>query len=211
MNELVYYQDQYKTEIDAVVEKVDGNKVLLNKTIFIPATNTELGDFGKIQAIKIAGSKKESDGVWHILPGGYNPFKVRDRVKLVLDWKYRLNAIRLHSALHLLAGVMDLKFKERAVAGKVNPKDAYLVFKHEVSDEMISQGIIQANEDTKIGGEVKTYEDEKRKGFRWCAVKNYLPIPCGGLHVKNTNEIREIVLSEKKIESGTQKITIILE
>lgn len=112
--------------------------------------------------------------------------------------------MRLHSALHLLAGVFDLKFKERAVAGVVKPKNAYLVFKHEISDEIIKQAIIEANKDIKSGAEIKTYEDEKRKGFRWCAAKDYPPIPCGGLHVKNAKEIEEIALINKEAE----KITI---
>ncbi len=36
MTNLVYYEDPYKTEIEAKVMKVEGNKVLLDKTIFIP-------------------------------------------------------------------------------------------------------------------------------------------------------------------------------
>ena len=48
--------------------------------------------------------------------------------------------MKLHAALHLLAGVFDSKFKERAVAGVVKPKNAYLVFKHEISDEIIKTG-----------------------------------------------------------------------
>lgn len=202
MTELIYYQDQYKKEADAKVIKVEGNKILLDKTIFIPQTNTELGDFGKVQDIKIAGSKKEGDDVWHIIPQ-HNPFKVGDKVKLTLDWKYRLNAIRLHSALHLLAGVFDSKFKERAVAGVVKPKNAYLIFKHELPDEMIKQIIEQANTDIKSGSEIKTYWDEKRKGFRWCAVKDYPPIPCGGLHVKKASEIGEIIFVNKEKERIT--------
>lgn len=203
MTELIYYQDQYKKEADAKVMKVEGNRILLDKTIFIPQTNTELGDFGKVQDIKIAGSKKEGDDVWHIIPQN-NPFKVGDKVKLTLDWKYRLNAIRLHSALHLLAGVFDSKFKERAVAGVVKPKNTYLVFKHELPDEMIKQAIEQANADIKSGIEIKTYWDEKRKGFRWCAIKDYPPIPCGGLHIKNASEIGELIFVSKEKE----KITI---
>ena len=207
MTELIYYQDQYKKETDAKVVKVEGNKILLDKTIFIPQTNTEPGDFGKIMDVKIAGSKKEGDNVWHILPQ-YNPFKVGDKVKLTLDWGYRLNAIRLHSALHLLAGVFDSKFQERAVAGAVKPKNAYLVFKHEIPDEKITQAIKQANADIKSGVGIKNYWDEKKKGFRWCAIKDYPPIPCGGLHVKNTKEIGEIILANKETEQGKQKITI---
>jgi len=210
MTELIYYQDQYKTEIDAKIVRVEGNRILLDKTIFIPQTNTEPGDFGKINDVKIAGSKKEGGEVWHIIPQ-YNPFKVGDKVKLTLDWKYRLNAMKLHSALHLLAGVFDSKFKERAVAGVVKPKNAYLVFKHEIPDEITKKAIEQANKDIKSGAEIKTYEDEKRKGFRWCAIKDYPPIPCGGLHVKNAKEIEEIILVNKEIEQGNQRITIAIK
>ena len=207
MTELVYYQDQYKTEIEAKVEKVEGNKISLDKTIFIPQTNTEPGDFGKIQDIKIAGSNKDGDDIWHIIPQ-YNPFKVGDIVKLRLDWKYRLNAMRLHSALHLLAGVFDSKFKQRAVAGDVKPKSAYLVFKNEIPDEIIKQAVEQANTDIKSGEEIKTYDDEKRKGFKWCAIKDYPPIPCGGLHIKNIKEIKGIKIVKTELEQGKQKLFI---
>lgn len=210
MTDLVYYQDQYKTEIEAKVVRVEGNKILPDKTIFIPQTNTEPGDFGKVQDVKIAGSKKEGDDVWHIIPQ-HNPFKVGDKVKLRLDWKYRENAMRLHSALHLLAGVFDSKFKERAVAGVVKSKNTHLVFKREISDEIIKQAIEQANADIKAGVEVKSYWDKKRKGFRWCAVKGYSPIPCGGLHIKNAKEIGEIILINKELEQGRQKIVISLK
>ena len=79
------------------------------------------------------------------------PFRVGDRVKLELDWKHRYNAMRLHSALHLLAGVFDSKFKERAVAGVVKSNSAYLVFKHELLDNIINRAIEQANKDIKKG------------------------------------------------------------
>lgn len=210
MTELIYYQDQYKTEIDVKVVKVEGNRISTDKTIFIPQTNTEPGDFGKINDVKIAGSKKEKDNVWQIIPQ-HNPFEVGRKVTLRLDWKYRLNTMRLHSALHLLAGVFDSKFKERAVAGAVKPKNAYLVFKHEISDDIIKEAIEQANADIKSGAVIKNYWDEKKKGFRWCAVKDYPPIPCGGLHVKNAKEIGEISLTAKEIEQGNQRITIIVK
>lgn len=59
ITELVYYQDQYRKELEARIVKVQGNQILLDKTIFIPQTNTEPGDFGKINNIKISGSKKD--------------------------------------------------------------------------------------------------------------------------------------------------------
>ena len=81
----------------------------------------------------------------------------------------------------------------------------------EIPDEKITQAIKQANTDIKSGADIKTYPDEKRKGFRWCAIKDYPPIPCGGLHVKNAKEIGEIILVSKKIEQGNQRITITIK
>ena len=116
--------------------------------------------------------------------------------------------MKLHSALHLLAGVFDTRFKERAVAGAVKSNSAYLVFKHELPDETIQKSLDQANKDIEEELEIKTYEDENRKGFRWCRVGDYIPIPCGGVHLKNTKEIGKLTLKEKTTETGKQKLTI---
>ncbi len=210
MTELIYYQDQYKKELEAKIVKIKGNQVLLDKTIFIPQTNTEPGDFGKINNIKIAGSKKEGNDVWHIFPKTIS-FEEGDVAKLELDWNKRLLAMKLHSALHLLAGPFDKNFGKRPVAGAVKGNQAYLVFKEEVSDEIINKALGQANKDIENGLAIKSYWDEKREGFRWTQVGEYLPIPDGGLHVKNTKEIGKIKLVSKEIEQGKQKITISVE
>lgn len=207
MTELIYYQDQYKKEFEVKIVKVQGNQVLLDKTIFIPQTNTEPGDFGKINNMKIGGSKKEGCDVWHIFPKSI-PFKESEVVKLELDWNKRFLAMRLHSALHLLAGPFDKNFGKRAVAGTVKGNQAYLVFKEEISDEIINKALEQANKDIENGFEIKSYCDEKREGFRWTQVGEYLPIPDGGLHVKNTKEIGKIKLVSKELEQGKEKIVI---
>lgn len=160
--------------------------------------------------MKIAGSKKDGNDVWHIIPKQIS-FQLGDTVKLELDWNKRLLAIKLHSALHLLAGPFDKNFQKRAVAGAVKGKQAYLVFKEEVTDEMINKSLEQANKDIENGLEIKSYWDEKREGFRWTQVGDYPPIPDGGLHVKNTNEIGKLILVNKELEQGKQKITISIE
>ncbi len=207
MNELIYYQNQYQKELEAKVLKIDDKRLLLTQTIFIPASNTEPGDIGKINSVKLSGSKKEEDGVWHILERQI-PLNIGDMVKLELDWSKRLLAMRLHSALHLLAGPFDKNFSQRAVAGAVRGKNAYLVFKEKVDDEIIDKAIEQANIDIESGLEIKSYWDEKREGFRWTQTGDYPAIPDGGLHVKNTNEIGKIVLVSKELEQGRQKVEI---
>lgn len=210
MTELIYYQDQYSKDLEAKVVRVLGNQILLDKTIFIAQTNTEPGDFGKINGLKTAGSKKDGDNVRHIFPKSV-PFIEGDAVKLALDWEKRLSAMRLHSALHLLAGPFDKNFGTRAVAGAIKKSQAYLVFKNEVPDEVINKAIEQANKDIENGLEIKSFWDEKRAGFRWTQVGDYSPIPDGGLHVKSTKEIGEMKLISKELEQGKQKIVISIE
>ncbi len=197
MTELIYYQDQYKKELEANIVKVEGNRIVLDKTIFIPQTNTEPGDYGKINNMKIAGSKKEGNVVWHVFPKAI-PFKEGDIAKLELDWNKRIIGMKLHSALHLLAGPFDKDFGKRPVAGAIKGSEAYLVFKEEVSEEIINKALEQANKDIESGLEIKSYWDEKREGFRWTQVGDYIPIPDGGLHVKNTKEIGKINLVGKR-------------
>ncbi len=207
MIELIYYQDQYRKELEAKILKVERNQVLLDKTIFIAQTNTEPADYGKINNMKIAGSKKDGKDVWHIFQKPM-PFKEGDSAKLELDWNKRLLAMRLHSALHLLAGPFDKNFGKRAVAGAVKGNHANLVFKEELLDEVVSQAIEQANKDIENSLEIKNYWDETCEGFRWTQVGEYPAIPDGGLHVKNTREIGKISLHSKELEDGKQKITV---
>jgi len=204
---ILFHKNPYLKEHQTKVVKVEGNRILLEETIFFPQTSTEPGDIGKVNDRKIVGLKKEGEEIWHILnkPPVFNE---GDTVNLQLDWNKRYNMMKLHSALHLLAGIFDARFGERAVAGAVKSNSAYIVFKHELPDETIQKALDQANKDIEEGLEIKTYEDKKRKDFRWCQVGNYIPIPCGGLHIKNTKEIGKLALKEKIAEPGKQKITI---
>ena len=207
MTKILFHEDAYLKERQTKVTKIEGNRVLLEETIFFPQTSNEPGDLGKINDCEVIGLKKEGDEIWHILNKA-PLFKKGDTVNLQLDWNKRYKKMRLHSALHLWVGVFDLQFKERAVAGVIKSDSAYLVFKHELADEIIQKALEQANKDIQEGLEIKTYGDKKRKGFRWCQIGSYIPIPCGGLHVKNTKEIGRLILKEKTIETGKQKLII---
>lgn len=210
MQKLLYYDNQYLKEAEAEVLKIDDKKILLDKTIFIPASHTEPGDEGAINGIKIISSEKLSGEIWHILTEEIN-FKVGDIIKLELDWQKRLLAMRLHSALHLLAGSFDKDFSKRAVAGAIKGEEANLVFKEIIDDEIIEKAFQKANQDIENGLEIKSYWDKEREGFRWTQAGDYPAIPDGGLHIKNAKEIGQIILKEKIDDGGKQKIVFQLK
>lgn len=210
MTELLYYKDQYLKEAKAKVLEVNGKNISLDKTIFFPQSAGEPGDTGKINGMRLSGLKKEGNSVIHILEK--QPiFAAGEEVSLLLDYDKRLKSMRLHSALHLLAGIIETKFGERAVAGNVKTSEAQLVLKNEMQNEKVNQAAEEANKVVEGDKEIKTYWDEKREGFRWCKIGDLIPIPCGGLHVKSTKEIGKIKIDKVENEHGKQKIVIKVE
>ncbi len=210
MTELLYYKNQYLKETKAKVLNIEGKNVLLDKTIFFPQSAGEPGDAGKISGMRLSGLKKEGNNVIHILEKQPN-FLAGDEVSLILDYDKRYKSMRLHSALHLLAGIIETKFGERAVAGNVKTNEAQLVLKNELQNDKIIQAVEEANKVIEDDKEIKTYWDEKREGFRWCKIGDLIPIPCGGLHVKSAKEIGKIKIDKIENEHGKQKIVIKVE
>lgn len=210
MTELLYYKDQYLKETKAKVLEINGKNVLLDRTIFFPQSAGEPGDAGKINGMRLSGLKKDGNNVTHILEK-QPTFSAGEEVSLVLDYDKRLKAMRLHSALHLLAGIIETKFAERAVAGNVKTNEAQLVLKNELQNEKINEATEEANKIISSDAEIKTYWDEKREGFRWCKIGDLIPIPCGGLHVKTAKEIGKIKIDKIENEHGKQKIVIKIE
>lgn len=205
MTETLFHDQPNTKEIEAKVTEIDEKKVLCDKTIFFPQTSTEPGDSGKINGIKVIGLKKENGNIWHILKREPE-FGVGDTVKLELNWSKRHKMMRMHSALHLLAGVFETQAKARAVAGVVKTDSLYLVFKQPLEKTVIESCLQKANQVISEEAGVTTYEDEERKGFRWCKVNDFPPIPCGGVHITNTREIGEINLLKEEREDTKQKI-----
>ncbi len=201
-SELVYQEDAYKKELTAKVVKIVNSSVYLDKTIFTPKS-AELYDLGTISGIPVISVTKEESEIVHTLKSSPS-FKVSDNVKLKLDWDRRYTIMRMHSALHLLAGCFEKLEKARAVAGSVGLETSKLIFKDKPSD--IAEAIKLANEYIKKDIKFYTYFDKVKKGFRWCKAGDLAPIPCGGVHIKSAGEIKLIRAVDNKTKSGKFEI-----
>lgn len=63
MTDILFYENPYLKELQTKVTKIDGNRVLLEKTIFFPQTSTEPGDIGKINDVKVVGLKRDGEEI----------------------------------------------------------------------------------------------------------------------------------------------------
>lgn len=187
---------------------MDGDKVLLADVIAIPPSNTEPGDKASINGMSVVSllKDKERNLIWYQIEG--DNLKVGQQVKLCIDWEWRLNFMKLHTILHLIAGVYEsLDYgNNRPIAGTVKETYCELVFKETVSNDKILEVVDKANKDIESGLEVTHRWDDTREGFRWTQVGNYEPIPDGGLHVKNIKEIGEIYYLGSFTKEGKTKI-----
>lgn len=124
MTELLYQLDAYLREFEAVVTAIDPetNGVMLDKTTFYPGGGGQQPDAGMLIAgdvqYIVSQAKKNGDTVLHLIEGETCP-AVGTMVKGVLDWERRYAAMRTHTAMHILCGVIWRKFGVSVTGGNM--------------------------------------------------------------------------------------------
>ncbi|MEM2009564.1 MAG: alanyl-tRNA editing protein AlaXM [Thermosphaera sp.] len=219
MTELLYQYDSYLKEIEADVIRVQGNKIILNQTIFHPRSGGVDNDTGWIiyddveKLVTNVFIDKETGEVIHELEKEVD-IPVGCKVHLRLNWNRRYKLMRLHTAAHILSAIMYNDYKALITGGNITEEYGYDDYSLESFEkELFEQAVKKANEIASRGFEVKIYwlpRDEALKipGIVKLASKmppsieklRIVEIPGvdiqadGGPHVKNTLEIGEIVI-----------------
>ncbi|MGB9674648.1 MAG: alanine--tRNA ligase-related protein, partial [Nanopusillaceae archaeon] len=162
--EFLYWKDSYLKSADAKVIKIDGNKVILDKTIFHPRSGGLQSDTGKIiyknEEYIVKEVVKEGDDAVHILDRNPN-FNVGDTINMILDWDRRYKLMRLHTASHIIAAIIYRKYGASITGGDISTEYARDDFNLELSGEdlkkAIEEVIEEANEIISKGIPVKVF------------------------------------------------------
>jgi misacylated tRNA(Ala) deacylase len=108
MTELLYLTDSYLKSFEAVVSEIINNGMVLDKTTFYPIGGGQPADRGTLFAegtphavIKVA---KKGPKVVHMIEG--DPLSPGTPVRGEIDWDYRYEKMRLHTAIHVLCGML---------------------------------------------------------------------------------------------------------
>lgn len=222
--EFVFRDDAYAQTLDATVTAVtpDGG-IVLDRTIFYATSGGQPGDSGRIEwdgvsvpittALHPEGDKTR---IIHVPATEVNDLRADQSVRLVLDWDRRYRLMRMHTALHLLSvalpfpvtggsigeekGRLDFDMPEApdnlpAIEAQLNQwvSDAL-----PVSSEWITDEEMAANQSLIKTMKVKPPMGQGR--VRLIRIGDVDLQPCGGTHVRNTNEIGGLRLGkiEKK-------------
>src|SRR3989344_34185 len=108
MTEAIYLKDHYLKEFEATVTKVEGNFIILDKTLFYPNSGGQPHDTGKLikdnQVFNVIFVKKLSQDISHEVdkPG----LKQGDKVKGVIDWERRYKLMKAHTSAHIVSEII---------------------------------------------------------------------------------------------------------
>lgn len=215
----LYLYDSYLKEFEAKIQRVTGNQIILDQTAFHPLTGGVAYDTGyltkgnmKCKVIKVE-INKETKEVIHMLEEEVN-LRQGDLVKGILDWERRYRLMRLHTAAHLIAAIMYRDYNALITGGQVDYKHAKLDFNlPKTNREIFEAAVEKANKEAskniplkiyfltreealKISGVVKLAErmPPEEKELRIVEIPGIDIQADGGPHVKNTEEIEEILL-----------------
>ena len=125
MTEILYMDDiegNYIKEFDAIIIKNKKDYVCLDKTAFYPLGGGQPSDTGFLKWNKEESIVKEvikkGDTIQHKIEGEKPP--VGEKVHAILDWETRYSHMKMHTAQHILSGIIFDDFKARTVGNQIH-------------------------------------------------------------------------------------------
>ena len=218
MTEVLYLLDCYLKEFEATVESVKDDKyVVLDKTAFYPNAGGQPYDTGKLVRLSdnaefsIVYVAKFGDVISHeFTPVGLQP---GDKVKGIIDWDRRYRHMRMHTAAHVIANVIEKEAGAKITGNQLGLDKSRLDFSLDNFDrEKFKEYEAKANQiisdNRKVNLSIVSREEAEQKlsrlttlakGFppeikevRLVEIEGFTIEGSGGTHLASTGEIKGI-------------------
>lgn len=229
MTELLYYQDAYMKDFTAQVVALDEEQhgVILNQSAFYPGGGGQPSDVGIL--VNAAGDefavKKVVRGNIHLIEGDQLP-EVGMELTGTIDWEHRYKLMRVHTALHVLCGVVWHEYGASVTGGNMEPLSGRMDFEFErLQKDLVEEIVEKINAEVAKEHDVRTQILPRDEAFQIPDLirtkVNLLPESiqeirtveivgldlqaCGGTHLANTREIGTIKIPKYKSKGGINK------
>jgi misacylated tRNA(Ala) deacylase len=163
--ELLYQRNSGLRAVEATVVGVDAESrlVALDKTVVFPGGGGQPCDEGLLMRPAdgsqwpVLSARNVGGIVWHELGGDESLPEVADRVRVELDWERRYRLMRMHTALHVLCGVVFRDYGALVTGANMGPDRARMDFEMDSADftpERVAEIERRANEELRAGRDV---------------------------------------------------------
>jgi misacylated tRNA(Ala) deacylase len=231
MTEILYMKDiegNYIKEFNAKVIKKKDNYVVLDKSAFYPLGGGQPSDTGvlKWQGGESRVAEVQKKGIIkHIISGELPEGEVHG----ILDWEKRYAHMKMHTAQHVISGVVYDIYNARTVGNQIHADHSRVDFYPvSLSEEDLKTIENASNEVISRKAPVKIYQEERDslekrtdplrsnldlipssiKNLRVVEIAGFDVCPCAGTHVKATDELGTLKIIKKE-NKGKDKERII--
>jgi len=122
MTEPLYLADSETRRFEATVERVHGDRVVLDRTQFYPTGGGQPHDEGTLSAggeTWAVTDVQKKDTIYHHIDGAGDPPEAGTTVAGELDWARRWGHMRYHTAQHLLSAVLLAEYDAETTGNQV--------------------------------------------------------------------------------------------
>ncbi|MBW2993272.1 alanyl-tRNA editing protein [Candidatus Woesearchaeota archaeon] len=227
MTKQLYLEDCYLKEFEAMVTKVENNKIVLDQTAFYPESGGQLTDKGKLirdsEEFHISMVKKSGADIIHKVDK--EGLKAGDKVKGIIDWDRRYKFMKYHTASHVLSTVVNKETGAQITGNQIKEDEARVDFNLETFDrEKLKEYEQKANEiiAKELPVELKFLPREEAfripalvklkmmlpetiKIIRIVTIQGFDQQACAGTHVKNLKEIGKIEITKAENKGANNR------
>ena len=228
MTELLYLTDCYLREFDAKVVYVVNDGVVLDRTAFYVCGGGQPGDEGVLETNEreyfVSDVVRREGKVVHLL-NTTQGLAEGMAVKGTINWKRRYRIMRMHTAAHILSGLIFEKYGSLVTGNQLGTEKSRIDFdleKLEADDliwlekeanRIVSEGrsvsieFMPAEKAFEIPQifKLKHVLPKNLKELRIVRVEGVDASACGGTHVRNTKEIGTIKILKKESRGRAHK------
>jgi misacylated tRNA(Ala) deacylase len=214
VTERLFWQDAYIREFDAKAESVNEAGIRLDKTAFSPRGGGLVPDVGKLNGAEVVEVVKKDEEIYHVLAAGAS-LRPGEAVHGIIDWERRHRVMRMHTTAHILSAVVHRETGALITGNQIAPVESRIDFALEAFDrEKFGDYVRMANEAAASGAQVRSFFMKRKEALNtpgFVKLAGALPPEVdelrivqiggidtqadGGVHVKNTSEIGEIVVN----------------
>lgn len=232
MTEILYMKDvesNYIKEFDARIVDHGDDYVILDRTAFYAEGGGQPTDKGILKwsdsQSAVRKVKKDKGTVKHFV----GSIPAVEEVHAELDWERRYALMRMHTAQHVVSGVVFNLFEARTVGNQIHGDHSRIDF-HPVTFEendlrVIEEtcnNVISKNVPVSIYEEDRSVLEEKMgkqryimdlipesiRRLRVIQIGDFDICPCGGTHVRNTSELGSVhVMSRRSKGMDKERLT----
>ena len=232
MTELLFQKDSYLQEFSATITRADleNNALILDQTAFYPGGGGQPADSGSLKVkdrvLPVIKARKIGPEVLHIIDGEIDSQFVGEQAFGKLNWEYRYQLMRTHTAMHILCGVIFRDYGASVTGGSMEPLAGRMDFEFEtMQKELVNDieaainaevenarplkvAILPREEAFQIPDLIRTKINLLPEGIQEVRVVEIEGLDLqadGGTHVHNTSEVGALEITDYKSKGKINK------